>query len=72
MPPKHSYKKSTDEDSVQEIDEIDEIDNEINYFKNDPENYIKKYCRDLSNLIHNVILYLESLLSRSLRSIKLG
>lgn len=28
MPPKHSYKKSTDEDSVQEIDEIDEIDND--------------------------------------------
>ena len=28
MPPKHSYKKSTDEDSIQEIDEIDEIDND--------------------------------------------
>jgi 23S rRNA U2552 (ribose-2'-O)-methylase RlmE/FtsJ len=36
-----------------------EIDNEINYFKNDPENYINRYFMYLSNLLYNTIFYLD-------------
>ncbi len=36
-----------------------EIDNEINYFNNDPENYINRYFIHISNLLYNTIFYLD-------------